>query len=75
MKYGLYFTNTSKQEDWLRESDKSISIWNSADEADNWRKNHTVNPKIYIVKKVTSKIIKYDQEKNGFEHDRPFKIE
>jgi hypothetical protein len=75
MKYGLHFTNTSKEEDWLRESDKSICIWNSADEADDWRKKHTVNPKIYDVKKVTPKIIKEDQEKYGSNNERSFKIE
>ena len=75
MKYGLHFTNTAKQEDWLRESDKSICIWDSADEADEWRRKYTVNPKVYIVKKVTTKIIKEDQEKNGNEDERPFKLE
>jgi len=74
MKYGLHFTNSAKELDWLRETDKSISVWNTQDEADDWRKKHTVNPKIYTVKKVTSKIIKEDQEKI-IHDDRSFKIE
>lgn len=62
MKFGLFFVNSHNNEDWLRESDKSISIWSSQKEADEWRKNHTVNPQKYIVKKVTPKIIQEDKK-------------
>lgn len=60
MKFGLYFVHLNGNEDWLRESDKSISIWPSEKEADRWRKNHTVNPNRYEVRKVTPKILKED---------------
>jgi hypothetical protein len=62
MKYGLNFENANKINDWMRESDKSISIWESQEEADEWRKNHTVFPNKYTVKRVTPRIIKEDQE-------------
>lgn len=60
MKFGLYFENAQHQKDWLRESDMKISVWDSIKEADNWRKNHTVNPNKYIVKEVTKKILLED---------------
>ena len=46
----------------MRESDKSISIWESQKEADDWRRNHTVNPQRYDVKRVTPRILKEDKE-------------
>jgi hypothetical protein len=57
MKYGLYIFESG---DWLREADKSISIWPSSEEAEKWRKNYTVHPSKYSVKKVDSKIINED---------------
>ena len=33
MKFGLQFTNANKEEDWIRESDQSISIWETPEEA------------------------------------------
>ena len=33
MKYGLYITSSG---DWLREADKSISLWNTIEDADKW---------------------------------------
>jgi hypothetical protein len=62
MKFGLFFVNANGEEDWMRESDRSISLWASQKEADDWRKNHTVNPNRYNVKKVTPKIIAKDLE-------------
>jgi hypothetical protein len=62
MKFGLHFTNSNGDEDWMRESDKSISIWESQKEADDWRRNHTVNPQRYDVKRVTPRILKEDKE-------------
>lgn len=62
MKFGLFFVNSNNDEDWLRESDKNISVWSSQKEADDWRKNHTVNPQKYTVKKVTPKIIQEDKK-------------
>jgi hypothetical protein len=62
MKFGLFFTNANNEEDWMRESNRSISIWNSQKEADDWRKNHTVNPNKYEVKRVTPKIIAEDHK-------------
>jgi hypothetical protein len=62
MKYGLHFINAKGEEDWLRESSKDISTWESSKDADDWRKNHTVNPNGYEVRKVTPKIIKSDIE-------------
>jgi len=62
MKFGLHFTNANKEEDWIRESDQSISIWETPEEAEKWRKSHTVTPSKYSVKKVTPKIIKEDSE-------------
>jgi hypothetical protein len=62
MKYGLYFINSEKKSDWLRESDKSIAIWDTESEADKWRRNHTVNPSKYTVKKVNKKVIDEDME-------------
>jgi hypothetical protein len=62
MKYGLHFENANKQMDWMRESDKTISIWESESEADSWRRNHTVFPNKYTVKRVTPKIIENDKE-------------
>jgi len=62
MKFGLHFTNSNGDEDWMRESDKSISIWESQKEADDWRRNHTVNPQGYDVKRVTPRILKEDKE-------------
>ena len=62
MKFGLYFINSAGTPDWLRESDKSISIWNTSKEADDWRKEYTVIPNKYEVKKVTPKILKEDRE-------------
>lgn len=59
MKFGLFLINS---ENWLREADKSISIWETADEADEWRRKYTVDPKKYTVKKITPKIIREDQE-------------
>lgn len=51
MKFGLQFTNANKEEDWIRESDQSISIWETPEEAEKWRKSHTVTPSKYSVKK------------------------
>jgi hypothetical protein len=59
MKYGLYIKKADDGE-WMRESDKSISLWDNIKEANDWRKNHTVFPERYIVKEVTAKIIKED---------------
>jgi hypothetical protein len=61
-KYGLFFENSSKQKDWLRESDKTIAVWDTPEEAEKWRKSHTVYPNKYSVKKVTSKIIEEDSK-------------
>lgn len=60
MKYGLYFINSEKKSDWLRETDKSIAVWDSESEADKWRRNYTVVPSKYTVKKVTKKVIEND---------------
>lgn len=62
MKFGLFLTNSSKESDWLREADKSICIWETVEEADEWRRKYTVDPKKYTVKRVTPKIIREDQE-------------
>ena len=62
MKYGLYFINSEKKSDWLREVDKSIAVWESESEAEKWRKNHTVVPSKYSVKKVNKKVIEEDAE-------------
>jgi hypothetical protein len=59
MKYGLYITSSG---DWLREADKSISLWNTIEDADKWRRNYTVFPKKYEAKRVTPKIIREDSE-------------
>jgi len=59
--YGLFISG-SKDSNWLREDDRSIAIWKSREEAEKWRKNHTVAPQKYEVKKVTPKIIKKDIE-------------
>lgn len=63
MKFGLYLINSAKDPDWLRESDKSISIWETVDEAEKWRKTNTVVPSKYSVKKITKKIIEEDSKK------------
>jgi hypothetical protein len=63
MKFGLYFENSQHEKDWMRESDMAISTWDSVKDADNWRKNHTVNPNKYIVKEVTQKVILEDSAK------------
>lgn len=62
MKYGLYFINSEKKHEWLRENDKSISVWDSESEAEKWRKNHTVTPSKYTVKKVNKKVLDEDAE-------------
>jgi hypothetical protein len=59
MKYGLFIIDS---EDWLREADKTIAIWETSEDAEKWRKNQTVFPNKYSVKKVTPKIIKEDQD-------------
>ena len=59
MKYGLVITESG---DWLRESNKTIALWESQEEAERWRKHQTVFPNKYSVKKVTPKIIKEDSE-------------
>ena len=61
MKFGLYFENSQKQMDWMRESDKSISLWDSAKEATAWKKNHTLTPNKYVVTEVTEEIIIADR--------------
>jgi len=63
MKFGLYLINSAKDPDWLRESDNSISIWETFDEAERWRKTNTVVPSKYSVKKITKKIIEEDSKK------------
>lgn len=59
--FGLSFSG-SKGSDWIREDDKSIAIWKSREEADRWRRNHTVYPSKYEVKKVTASTIRKDKE-------------
>lgn len=59
MKFGLYI---DQSDEWMRESDKTISIWETADEADKWRRNHTVHPSKYQVKKVTHKVLEEDSK-------------
>lgn len=61
MKFGLFLINSAKQPDWLRECNNEISIWPTAEEADEWRRKYTVEPKKYTVKKVTLKTIREDQ--------------
>lgn len=61
MKFGLHFINANKEEDWIREPDQSISIWETAEEAEKWRKSNTVIPSKYSVKKITKKIIDEDK--------------
>lgn len=75
MKYGLHFISANKEEDWIRESNRYISQWNTYEDADDWRKKHTVSPKNYTVKKITSKILKEDQQKLMGDCDGLFKIE
>jgi len=60
-KFGLFIVNGDK-DDWMRESDKSISIWDSKEEAESWRKNYTVHPSKYQVKLVSSKTLKEDKK-------------
>lgn len=74
MKYGLHFINSNKEQDWMRESDRNISVWDTYEEADDWRKKYTVSPKNYTVKKVTPKLIREDKEKSG-DKNGLFKIE
>lgn len=62
MKFGLYFKNSNGLYDWIREPDRSISIWSDKGAADSWRKTHTVSPAKYEVKKVTPKVIKEDRD-------------
>jgi len=57
MKFGLYIEHS---DEWMRESDNTISVWKTTEEADKWRRNHTVVPSKYQVKKVTEKIIEND---------------
>lgn len=59
--FGLLIAG-SKENDWLREDDKSIALWKSREEADRWRRNHTVHPSKYEVKKVTASTIRKDKE-------------
>lgn len=62
MRFGLFFINSAGDEDWLRESNREISIWDSSTEADKWRRDHTVFPNKYEVRRVTPKILKEDEE-------------
>lgn len=49
MKYGLWCINSKC---WMMESRHDIALWDSDKEADKWRRNHTVHPDNYLVKKV-----------------------
>jgi hypothetical protein len=60
MKYGLAYTTTKGEPEWLRESNKTISVWDSVKEANDWRKKHIYFSEKYIVKQVTPAIIKSD---------------
>lgn len=63
-KFGLYI-NDDKNPDWMRESDRTISVWDNKEEAEKWRKTHTVNPSRYEVRLLSKRKIKEDQEKDN----------
>ena len=49
MKYGLWCKNLK---DWMMENKNDVAYWDSDKEADKWRRNHTVHPDSYEVKKL-----------------------
>ena len=59
MKYGLWCKNLK---DWMMENKNDIAYWDSDKEADKWRRNHTVHPDSYEVKKLDKrKEIRYNE--------------